>query len=156
MGCLSIVWDRLYPLKSIGAAEKKLQLKYMLKQVSTKGENITPVKQQWQNITNTKANKLPSQGLNWIIRKWQKVIIRLLPITAREKVLIIFWLKKEVEAVDGKGSRRHWWVGLAYLCTHNVVFSHLLNTLMSVQSQMQQKGVESTLDLSPLDAHRAC
>jgi len=34
-------------------------------------------------------------------------MIRLLSITAREKELIIFWLKKEIEAVDGRDSRRH-------------------------------------------------
>lgn len=88
-------------------------MEFKPKQVITKGENITssilenPVKWQWQNVTNTEANKLLSQHMNWVIRKLEKEMIRLLSITAREKVLIIFRLKKEVETVDGRGSRRH-------------------------------------------------
>lgn len=55
--------------------------------VITKGKNLTsrvlksPVKRQWQNVTNTKTNTLLSHCMIWVMKRLEKEITRLLSIT---------------------------------------------------------------------------
>jgi len=77
------------------AAKKRLQLvqrkmAFPIMRVITKGKNLTsrvlksPVKRQWQNVTNTKTNTLLSHCMIWVMKRLEKEITRLLSITERE------------------------------------------------------------------------
>lgn len=110
------------------AAKKRLQvvqrkMAFLLNQVITKGKNLTrvlksPVKWQWQNVTDTKTNTLLSQCMNWVMKRLEKEIARLLSITERERANYFLVERKKLrlwrgEAQVDTGNRLCVWKSLS-------------------------------------------